>query len=53
MPPRGGTLSIKFEDGQFVHESCGTFYTPEGAEKQFALIQGLPWEGGDRIDDYY
>ena len=44
--------TIKFEDGQFVHESCGTFFTPEGAEKQFTLIQGLPWEGGDSIDDY-
>ena len=43
---------ITFEDGQFVHESCGTFFTPEGAEKEFTLIQGLPWDGGDTFDDY-
>ena len=43
---------ITFEDGQYVHESCGTFFTPEGAEKEFTLIQGLPWEGGDTFDDY-
>lgn len=43
---------ITFEDGQFVHESCGTFFTPEGAEKEFTLIQGLVWEGGDTFDDF-
>ncbi|MGR3565011.1 MAG: HNH endonuclease signature motif containing protein [Heliomarina sp.] len=43
---------ITFEDGQYVHESCGTFFTPDGAEKEFTLIQGLPWEGGDTFDDY-
>ena len=43
---------VTCEDGCFVHESRGAFFTPEGAEKQFTLIQGLPWEGGDSIDDY-
>lgn len=43
---------VTFEDNSFVHESRGTFFTPEGAEKQFTLIQGLPWEGGETIDDY-
>lgn len=43
---------VTYEDGSFVHESRGTFFTPEGAEKQFTLIQGLPWAGGDSIDDY-
>jgi hypothetical protein len=43
---------ITFEDGQFVHESCGTFFTRDGAEKEFTLAQGLPWEGGDTFDDY-
>jgi hypothetical protein len=38
--------------GRFVHESCGTFFAFDGADKQFSLIQGLPWEGGDSIDDY-
>ena len=39
-------------NGKFVHESCGTFFALEGAEKQFTLIQGLPWEGGETFDDY-
>jgi hypothetical protein len=43
---------VTHEGGKFVHESCGTFFAFEGAEKQFTLIQGLPWEGGDSIDDY-
>jgi len=43
---------ITHENGKLVHESRGTFFTPEGAEKQFTLIQGLPWEGGNSIDDY-
>lgn len=43
---------VTHEDGAFVHESRGTFFTSDGAEKQFALIQGVPWEGGDSIDDY-
>lgn len=43
---------VTHEGGKFVHESRGTFFTLEGAEKQFTLIQGLPWEGGDSIDDY-
>ena len=43
---------VTYESSSFVHESCGTFFAPEGAEKQFTLIQGLPWEGDDSIDDY-
>lgn len=43
---------IVFENGFYVHESLGTFFTYEGAEKQFTLAQGLEWTGGDSIDDY-
>ena len=43
---------VTYEGGKFVHESCGTFFAFDGADKQFTLIQGLPWEGGDSIDDY-
>jgi hypothetical protein len=43
---------VTHEGGRFVRESRGTFFALEGAEKQFALMQGLPWEGGDSIDDY-
>ncbi len=43
---------VTYEGGKFVHESRGTFFAFEGAEKQFTLIQGLSWEGGDSIDDY-
>ncbi|MDF1592572.1 MAG: HNH endonuclease signature motif containing protein [Desulfobacterales bacterium] len=40
------------EDRLFVHESLGTFFTLEGATKQYVLKRGLKWEGGDTIDDY-
>ena len=43
---------VTFEDDNFVHESLGTFFTHEGADKEFTLAQGLPWEGGDTFDDY-
>lgn len=42
---------ITFEDGKFVHESKGTFFMRDGADKEFTIAQGLPWEGGDTFDD--
>jgi hypothetical protein len=43
---------ITFENGLFVHTSLGSFFTQEGAEKQYTIAQGLEWTGGDSIDDY-
>lgn len=43
---------ITYEKELFVHTSINTFFTKEGAEKQFCLAQGLEWTGGDSIDDY-
>lgn len=48
---RYALAKITCEDGLFVHTGY-TFFTKEGAEKQFALAQGLEWTGGDSIDDY-
>jgi hypothetical protein len=42
---------ITYENGLFIHTSIQSFFTLEGAEKQFCLIQGLEWSGGDSIDD--
>lgn len=49
---RWSLVKITFEDSYFVHESKGTFFERDGAEKQFTLAQGLPWEGEESIDDY-
>ncbi len=43
---------ITYEDGLFVHTSIQSFFSQEGAEKQYCLAQGLEWSGGDSIDDY-
>lgn len=43
---------VTYEDGLYVHTSIRTFFTKEGAEKEFCLAQGLRWAGGDSIDDY-
>ena len=43
---------ITFENGLYVHTSLHSFFTLEGAEKQYVLAQGLEWTGGDSIDDY-
>lgn len=45
-------VEVTHKDGLYVHASHGTFFTEEGAEKQFTLAQGLEWTGGDSIDDY-
>ncbi len=43
---------ITYQNKVFVHNSLGTFFEKRGAEKQFTLVQGLEWTGGDSIDDY-
>lgn len=45
-------MQITFDNGYFVHESHGMFFSRDGAEKAFTLAQGLPWDGEDTIDDY-
>ena len=39
------------KEEQFIHENLGSFFTEEGARKQFTLQQGLEWIGGETIDD--
>jgi len=46
------SLSVTFEKGLYVHTSLGSFFTKEGADKQYHLDQGLEWTGGDTFDDY-
>lgn len=43
---------ITYQNDVFVHNSLGTFFEKDGVEKQFTLVQGLEWTGGDSIDDY-
>ncbi len=43
---------VAFEDGLYVHTSLGTFFTKDGAEKEFCLVRDLEWTGGDTFDDY-
>lgn len=43
---------ITYQNDVFVHNSLGTFFEKSGVEKQFTLLQGLEWTGGDSIDDY-
>lgn len=43
---------ITYQNDVYIHNSLGTFFEKNGAEKQFTLIQGLKWSGEDTIDDY-
>ena len=43
---------ITYRDGFFLHESEGTFFQEDGAQKYFTLAQGKEWTGGDVFDDY-
>jgi hypothetical protein len=42
---------ISYQNDYFIHNSLGSFFQKEGAEKQFTLLQGLEWTSGDTFDD--
>jgi len=42
---------ITYEDDVFVHTSIRSFFTQEGAEKEYCHAQGLEWTGGETFDD--
>ena len=42
---------VTYQDNVFVHTSLGTFFQIDGAEKQFTILQGLEWTGGETFDD--
>ncbi len=48
----GHNSKITLESGYFVHETLGSYFTSEGAEKYFTLAIGEEWTGGDVMDDY-
>lgn len=43
---------VTYQNNAFVHNSLGTFFEKDGADKQFTLAQGFEWTGVDTIDDY-
>ena len=45
-------VKITYENGSYLHTNMGSFFSDQGAEKQFVLAQGLEWHGGNSIDDY-
>jgi hypothetical protein len=42
---------VTYEDDVFVHNSLGTFFQIDGAQKQYILLQGLEWTGGETFDE--
>lgn len=44
---------ITFENNLFVHSNLGSFFTQQGAEKEFCLAQGHEWSGGVTFDDNF
>jgi len=48
----GHNSKITYKDGYFIHETLGSYFTEEGAEKYFKLEIGEEWTGGDVIDDF-
>lgn len=43
---------VTYQNNVFVHDSLGTFFENIGVEKQFTLVQGLEWKGGESIYEY-
>jgi len=50
-PKKYSLAEITFENNLFVHNSIGSFFKKDGAEKQFTLLQGLEWTGGETFDE--
>ncbi len=42
---------VTYENELFVHKNLGSFIQKDGAEKQFTIVQGLEWTGGQTFDD--
>ena len=51
-PKKWALSEIYIKEGYIVHCAVRTFFSKEGAEKQFTLIQGKEWNGEDSIDDF-
>lgn len=45
-------LKVTFENELFIHHNLGSFFTEQGVEKRYTIVQGLEWLGEDSIDDY-
>lgn len=43
---------ITFANNVYIHENLRSFFSEQGALKQYTLLQGKVWEGVDTIDDY-
>lgn len=43
---------VIYEENLYVHTGLGSFFRKDGAEKYFALAQGLEWTGGEIFDDF-
>ena len=43
---------ISIMDGYYYHEAYSTYFDESGADKNFTLLQGKEWNGGDVFDDF-
>ena len=43
---------ISIRDGAYVHENLGSFFDPNGGEREFTEAMGEEWTGGEVFDDY-
>lgn len=48
----GHNSKITYKDGYFIHETLGSYFVSDGAEKYYRLAIGEEWTGGDVIDDF-
>lgn len=42
---------VTYQNGIFIHNSLGSYFQKDSAEKQFTIAQGLEWTGGLTFDD--
>ena len=42
---------ITFQNGFFIHKSCGSFFLEDGGQKFYTLAMGQEWTGGEVFDE--
>ena len=49
---KSAVAKVYVQNNLIVHETVGTYFSSDGAEKAFTITQGLEWSGGETFDDF-
>ena len=52
IPNPYALTKISIQNNTFEHHAIRTFFTEDGLEKVFTIMQGKKWTGGDTLEDF-